>query len=201
MKMFSLKNTETFFYLLYQLNIPKNYLSFSKNLKSLKSRSVYSKHRVQVNFVRRVENRTRREVAVRRRFAANGSGKQRSHFSSSFSLSLSLLSGRPNHHRRDRQMRCFEVVSIRLEEAAPREMRSTIARQCSILVENATGNSRDESGRFLFLSLGLRSLCKSTKMRGVRDTTLPDETHRPDQTTRANAEYSRRLTVDSRDAE
>lgn len=75
MKMFSLKNTETFFYLLYQLNIPKNYLSFSKNLKSLKSRSVYSKHRVQVNFVRRVENRMRREVAVRRRFAANGSGK------------------------------------------------------------------------------------------------------------------------------
>jgi len=34
-------------------------------------------------------------------------------------------------------------------------MRSTIARHCSIPVENATGNSRDERGLSLSLSLSL----------------------------------------------
>lgn len=41
------------------------------------------------------------------------------------------------------------------EEAHQREMRSTIARRCSIPVENATGNSRDESGLSLSFSLPL----------------------------------------------
>lgn len=41
------------------------------------------------------------------------------------------------------------------EEAHQREMRSTIARRCSIPVEYATGNSRDESGLSLSFSLRL----------------------------------------------
>lgn len=86
-------------------------------------------------------------------------------------------------------------VVFRLQKvaAAPREMRSTIARHCSISVENATGNSRDERDLSLSLSLFLSLYLPLAVLAMQIDKTCvrlawgkKPETHRPDQT-RANA--------------
>jgi len=120
-------------------------------------------------------------------------------------LFLSFSSRQLDHHR-GRQTRC--AVSgwfscWRRDEGTPRwEMRSTIARQCSIPVENATGNSRDESGLspsfslslfpFLFLLVSAMQIVENARRRKSRKSPrmqrAQTKPHRLDQT-RANAKY------------
>lgn len=90
---------------------------------------------------------------------------------------LSLFSRRSDRHRlrhRRPRERCPDALTSAMRlNATPREMRSTIARRCSIPVENATGNSRDESG------LPLLAMQINEKRRG-RGRNLANE--RPDET-------------------
>lgn len=81
------------------------------------------------------------------------------------------------------------LAAARTSKTAPGEMRSTIARRRPVPVENATGNSRDETG--------LGRLHKSTRRRAAGRGRAEREarrngTIRAAQTT-ANAKYSGRL--------